>query len=274
MRNPDFSNWNHVHMKYCSSDSWTGDNVQTLPEGPIQFRGHRIVQAVFEDLRTGGIVADLPRLTEADLVIFAGGSAGGEGQINQLDRQARLLPGVRVLGITDSYYHPQVAPFPCPPVPRDPATAGSVAVDFWRAQVDESCAMANPGNLAPCLTGTFVYPYLETPDFIFEDQLDENRLRAFGAIPEVNINPPVNCGMFTPEQRAWLLPYATVVRNTLMDLRYGGAFSTAVGYHTALTDNNRFFEVRVDGLTYATVLGNWVFNRPGRRVVVDPMPCR
>lgn len=49
-----------------------------------------------------------------------------------------------------------------------------------------------------------------------------------------------------------------------------GAFGTATNDHIAL-ELPKFNQDKVDGLTFAQVLGNWYFNRSGPKVVVAPL---
>ncbi|MBX7099498.1 MAG: pectinacetylesterase family protein, partial [Myxococcaceae bacterium] len=105
--------WNHVFVKYCSSDDWTGtrrdvvvDTVDPLDGGARQFRMHalgsRIVDAVLTKLRADagstlvyaapdGGLTPMPDLDNADIVFLAGASAGGAGTISNLDRVRSVL---------------------------------------------------------------------------------------------------------------------------------------------------------------------------------------
>ncbi len=105
-----FGNWNHVFIKYCSSDSWRGVSrdviLQTDIEGPlvdyrIHFLGNRIIDAVLDTLRRDGVSASvytqgptpvpMPDLDNATHVILAGASAGGSGVIQNADRVGDYL---------------------------------------------------------------------------------------------------------------------------------------------------------------------------------------
>ena len=59
--------------------------------------------------------------------------------------------------------------------------------------------------------------------------------------------------------------FARDVRETLALVP--AAFSTRAGIHTLITKPN-FFDLRVDGVSYADVLANWAFGRPGPTHVV------
>lgn len=94
-----FRGWNHVHVHYCSSDGWGGtasdvdlqmvDNAGNTIDYRVNFHGAHIVDAVIDTLRRANgpvqYVDDrerrrtMPDLDEAQLVLFAGSSAGSGG---------------------------------------------------------------------------------------------------------------------------------------------------------------------------------------------------
>lgn len=63
--NPQMHNWNHVWIKYCDGNSFTGDNESTTVVGntTLFWRGSRILDAVIESLM-GSSVAALSNATE------------------------------------------------------------------------------------------------------------------------------------------------------------------------------------------------------------------
>ncbi|MBI5512716.1 MAG: hypothetical protein HY909_03055 [Deltaproteobacteria bacterium] len=106
--------YNQVRVVYCSSDGWSGTRravpltaVHPVSGAPvaysIHFLGGRILDAWLATLRQdGGRVpeytlgatrASLPDLDEAEEVVLAGDSAGGNGVIENLDHVAELLRG-------------------------------------------------------------------------------------------------------------------------------------------------------------------------------------
>lgn len=99
--------WNHVFLRYCSSDSWAGtagavdvDALHPVSGAPVRFRiefnGSRIVDAVVATLRRagaappaytlGGGTVNLPDLDDATMVLMAGASAGSSGVTHNIDR--------------------------------------------------------------------------------------------------------------------------------------------------------------------------------------------
>ena len=70
--NPDFCNFNRVHMVYCDGNSFSGnrdDPVEVNGE-KLYFRGKRIIDAILQTLTPMG-------LKDADIVLLTGCSAGG-----------------------------------------------------------------------------------------------------------------------------------------------------------------------------------------------------
>jgi hypothetical protein len=107
LRASPFEDANHVLIRYCSSDSWSGRSgpLSFASVDPvsgaaisysIDFRGADILDAVFATLRHDGVPAPvytiddsntaMPDLDAASRVVFAGASAGGAGIINNGDR--------------------------------------------------------------------------------------------------------------------------------------------------------------------------------------------
>lgn len=76
-KNPDFCNFNRVHMVYCDGNSFSGNRDEPLlvtgldgKQKPLYFRGKRIIDATLQTLLTLG-------LDKADRVLLTGCSAGG-----------------------------------------------------------------------------------------------------------------------------------------------------------------------------------------------------
>lgn len=104
--------YNHVFLRYCSSDSWTGTARDSTFEAPhpvtsvptrmrVNFLGAKIFDAAISTLRQDGVPAlrytsgsqtiTMPDLDDANEILFAGASAGGAGVTNNIDRLRGLL---------------------------------------------------------------------------------------------------------------------------------------------------------------------------------------
>ena len=90
-----FRNWNMVHIYYCSSDSFLG--TVAPPESPLGlwFRGQAIVEGMMQELidgfDTSEVGIDLPSISQAELVVIGGGSAGATAARVHMDRLASLI---------------------------------------------------------------------------------------------------------------------------------------------------------------------------------------
>lgn len=99
--NPQMHNWNHVWIKYCDGNSFSGDNETTTEVNgmTLHWRGSRILDAAIEDLLTKHGMAD------ATEVVPGGGSAGGLATFLHCDRWhdrlAAAAPSARVSCLAD-----------------------------------------------------------------------------------------------------------------------------------------------------------------------------
>jgi hypothetical protein len=252
--NPDFARYAIVVLHYCSSDSYAGDAARTLDGRTIQFRGHRIVDAVLDDLMDSSVTGP-QTLRQATEVMFAGTSAGGMGMHNSLDRVAARLSWARVKGVADSAWVPDVARLGAGTMDVPPY--GAALVDYANAQPDESCAAANPSQKGRCLQEQFLYPYLTTPLFVYADQRDPVLLGTLGIMGAAR----------SQQERDYIDNYGARLRDELKDLP--GVFSPSLNLHTSL-GTDRFHSARIDGQDLATTLGNWYFDRPGPKRLIAP----
>jgi hypothetical protein len=244
--NPDFSKANQVYLAYCSSDLWSGDRKASSKTGGLHFRGARILRAVIEDL-TDPAITPAPNLTDARQVLFSGSSAGGVGVLVHLDWLAERLPNATVRGVTDAGWFVDLQPYD-PDI--DPLVVQAQrGYTFWNATVDASFAAANPGAEGRCYMGQYVYPYLTTPLFVQIAQSDGPQLLQLG------LNLPLD-----NSERTYISTFGEAVRASLKPV--SAAFSPATRTHGLLTDE-KFWTVRINGLSFREVLGNWFFGRPG-----------
>ena len=245
--NPDFHDWNAAFLPYCSSDFWLGDRAASEATGGFAFRGARIVDAIVEDLKAG--VDGMPPLQGADTLLMVGGSAGSMGVRHHVDHVAASLQGTRVLGVADSGFEPwKQAKLPSP---EDARIADELRL--WKPRLDASCVQAV--GIERCLEQASALDHVQAPLFVYMDQFDTN------AYTRANI-PNRECDEATRFSRA--------VREGLE--RFDGSFSTRAGIHV-LTIKDNFSDLAVvdpetkGRYTFADVLGNWVFDRPGPKHV-------
>ncbi|MBP9828366.1 hypothetical protein KBC55_04440 [Patescibacteria group bacterium] len=238
--NPDFYNWNRVHVRYCSSDLWIGDTENMVGEELWQFRGKNIVAAVIEDLQNAEIIKT-KTLAEASELLFVGSSAGGAGVTQNLDDVARMLPNVQVRGVADSSAQVSYEAY-------DEAYVENLRnadPSFQNRQFDESCtASLEDGVVNNCVLLNVSYQHIATPIYYYIDQFDRNRLSN-------QVSFPLN-----QNERAWVQGYAETLLNFLPNL--DGYFVPNKTWHTALT-NERFTIETIDGVSFQEALHNWYF---------------
>ncbi len=195
--------WNHVLLKYCSSDTWRGtardvtiDTRHPQTDAPVTFRmhflGRRILEAAVATLRGeagaaltwGPDATPMPDLDDATEVVFAGASAGGGGVTFNLDWLGESLrehnADVALSGLIDSTFGPDLTVLDfekslyCEEIRTCTAEAflqrGKVAQDtLWKAAPEASCEASHgaTGGAWKCASDTFVMlNHLTTPFFV------------------------------------------------------------------------------------------------------------
>ncbi len=255
-KNPDFYNWNQVEVIYCSSDGWSGTTEGVIEGETWYFHGRDIVTALFEDLQNEEIIRTAT-LAQAGRLLFAGSSAGGGGVSKNLDYVASLLPEVEVRGFIDSSYSIDIEPYVVLTGFNDQTSEGVAA--YQNRLADDTCSQAHLSDPGYCTILDHVYPYISTPLYIFNNQLDPKRLSNLGITNAQD-----------PAQADW-------IRNT-----YVPAFTEAISdvdpifapyqhFHTMLI-SDRFFTTKIDGVSAAEAFANWYFGRGGQTRYVETAP--
>lgn len=245
LENPDFYDWTHVYLKYCSSDQWAGNNGQSPATHGWHFRGKSIFKAAIEDLQN---IKGSVGLSYAEEVLLTGSSAGGAGLKYNIDHLVGMLAGIPIKGVLDSSYASGIQDVLPPNTAKDAyVLAGRIAA--WNPVLDASC-MAAFNDKPTCMSAPNDLSHIETPTFVYVDQHDSLAVEKYAGDAQL------------------IAAHAKNVRDALALLP--GAFSTRSGYHTALHASKRFFQTKVNNKNYATVLANWVFDRPGPKNVVRP----
>jgi hypothetical protein len=205
-----FNDYNHVFVRYCSSDEWSGrsgplpvDATDPVTGAPVQFqidfRGADILDAVITTLRqTAGVppvytlqpgaTVPMPDLDTAGYVLLAGASAGGGGVINNVDRLAATLvaanPAVEVQAMIDSTFGPNASDLEW----STSKMCAAFGACNWQAVLaagtamyprdgDDSCqtwhAANDPANAWRCDdTDHVIRNHLTTPMFVRKGQRD------------------------------------------------------------------------------------------------------
>ena len=257
--NPDFFAFNHVFLRYRSSDGYAGDTARVINGQTWQFRGRDIVDALVEQLSAQSIDG-APKLSEATDVLLAGSSSGAMGVQNNLDRIAPRLAPATVKGIVDSdWVPPGIIPFAFGSFAARPDQPAAMA--YFNAQPDDSCVAANPKKPGSCLNEAFVYPYVTTPMFVYSDQRDPNILGMLG----IATSPT------SADQADYVTGFAASVRDTL-HAAVPAYYAPDVALHDVLLWPQFARMQAVSGQTFGSMLHAWYFGQPGNLQVADPAP--
>lgn len=251
-------------VKSCSNDAFMGDkspapNFATLP--PEQqhagnrwyFRGRRIIEAVFEDLRkyTGLGAKDNDRL------IYGGCSAGARGAMVSLDYVAQNLAGkAETVGLLDSGFWVPINP-PDARLWRSFEYQQMSALKMANATpfIAESCARVFPGEEQwKCLNAAFRLPFVRTPYFLSHSQYDVFgiSMNLFGHfMPGVQLNQTQL--MFAEEYRKRIIKYLPFPASGSRTV----VFSPACYIH-CMNTQERFYTVVANGVKLAELLYWWL----------------
>ena len=154
-----------AHALPGSSDAWAGDAGAESNSWGFVFRGQRILEAIFAELREGVSVTTSSllhfanhthttvsstqtyALTASSRVLFGGCSAGARGAMFNLDYvQAMLPPGAPpVVGFLDSPLWVDVQPAQASITPLENETQAVFALVNATARLGDACAAAYPG---------------------------------------------------------------------------------------------------------------------------------
>jgi hypothetical protein len=97
--NPDFYNWNHVYIPYCSGDLHSGTRMTNSSETwGLHFSGHNNFLAIIEYLES------YFRLGAATDIVVTGESAGAVGSWIHAEGVASRFPSARVVNIPNAGY--------------------------------------------------------------------------------------------------------------------------------------------------------------------------
>jgi hypothetical protein len=245
-QNPDFYNANHVVLINCTRDMYSGNAEFIGGAGPVQFRGRILFRSMIQDL------IDMPGSTlnepGAEVLLF-GASCGGIGVMIQLDWLAQKLPNAKVRGLNDSgwMFHSKTPGW----LGYDYAALHDnleTAIQIWKAEVDESCALANPSEKSNCFFPS-AYPFVKTPLFIQFTQWDYH--------------------FVAPDSSARTRKFASDVRHSLEPV--SAAFSSQY-FTSVVAYRKKFNSLRVNGYTMADLVGNWFFDRAGPVKQISTVP--
>ena len=206
-RNPLFSTWTSVYLRYCDGASRASDAAAPLVVNgtALYARGFSILRATLDALLAPGGALD-----GATDVVVGGGSAGGLGAILHADYVAQRVravnPAARVVAVAAEGLFGDVASiyagrrFAAEVFARV-AAMGNVT----RAGVNAACWDAHGGEAAPCLFAAAALPFVATPTFVMNSFQDEWQAQTFLAPDPATLDAPgglVEAAVFAPCTRA------------------------------------------------------------------------
>mmetsp|Transcript_107808 Transcript_107808/g.300555 ORF Transcript_107808/g.300555 Transcript_107808/m.300555 type:complete len:405 (+) Transcript_107808:188-1402(+) len=256
-KSPLAENTNFAYVRACSNDAFLGDvspKENKTPGVRLHFRGKRIMEGVFTDLRRRFGMGD----EDSDLVVYGGCSSGARGALSTIDHvvAAKLAGRARVVGLFDSAlwvpistYGPTVEAF---------ETQTRKAMDLYISPdlIDKRCARQYPGEQRwKCCFPAYMLPFVRTPYFISHSQYDKfainwNLHRGFW-LPENKLNQSVR--IYAERYRQQVVSFIPPDPGAVGSVVY----SSACYYHCTTTFNFVFW-VRVNGRTLTEALERWL----------------
>ena len=176
-QNPYFYDYNHVYLKYCSGDTWTGTK-SGFDQFGLWFSGHNNIKAVIDHLN------QTETLKSATHVFLLGLSAGGIGVHNNADyfRERWISPSTifRAASVGGFYFPGPVVLFPeyilniSIPVNN---FASKYLTSWYGSALDENC-LENTAERHQhrCWDSHYLYNFIDTRLFVMENRFDKSQI--------------------------------------------------------------------------------------------------
>lgn len=204
---------NKVFVPYCTSDGWIGDSDVTELTWGWTFYGQRVVKSALNDL------IDTNLITSSSQILFAGGSAGGRGMMNNIDfLVSQLPPQTQTIGaVLDSPYYIDITPY-------DPTFEGlqyQTQEIYNRynvsAVIPKECSDMYPGEEWKCTYGQYRIPFVKTSYLLFASQYDSYQLsNNIGREPTVVEGGELSYA--TDEMNQYAMSFASTTHTLLTDI--------------------------------------------------------
>ena len=175
--NPDFFDYNHVYLKYCSGDTWTGTR-DSFDQFGLWFSGHNNIKAAIEHINK------TEKLDMATHVLLLGLSAGGIGVHNNADYfREHWLPSTtkfKAASVGGFYFPGPVVMFPeyilNISIPVN-SFASKYLTTWYGSALDESCLRGTPERYHHrCWDSYYLYNFIDTQLFVIENRFDESQI--------------------------------------------------------------------------------------------------
>ncbi|XP_042055431.1 pectin acetylesterase 11-like [Salvia splendens] len=165
--NPDFYNWNTVHIFYCDGSSFMSDVDKVDPAVNLTYRGARIYNAVMDELLRLG-------MGNAKNALLSGGSAGGLATILHCDKFKTLFADTtRVKCLSDSGFFIHGEHFVGADW-RENIFSNVISTHGLTNLLPASCTSKVNPNL--CLFPEYLVQDVKTPLFLIESSFDQYQI--------------------------------------------------------------------------------------------------
>lgn len=283
-----FSNANMVTVAYCSGDLYTG-RAQEADAAGMWHSGSYIVEAVLQELiRAYG-------MTNADVILLAGRSAGGIGLVAQVDAWADLIrerlpveakSSVKIIGAPFAgfhFFHNETMFIDRADDAKEKTGGASRRgddslnyipwdedsfkryVEYWRAQdsLPEACVMSHAGEEWRCIVAQHSLKTIRTPLFFSQALTDSVVMR---------LHDNFGGDLTKRKQIKFATKWSKTMRRALAPILKhpsAGLFAAQCYMHTDFDD------VSIDGVSHQMALAEWVFHEKTVRLVdsCDGVSC-
>jgi len=283
-----FSNANMVTVAYCSGDLYTG-RAQEADVTGMWHSGSYIVEAVLQELiRAYG-------MTNADVILLAGRSAGGIGLVAQVDAWADLIrerlpveakSSVKIVGAPFAgfhFFHNETTFIERGDDAKEKTGGASRRgddalnyipwdedsfkryVEYWRAQdsLPDACTMSHAGKEWRCIVAEHSFKTIRTPLFFSQALTDSVVMR---------LHDNFGGDLTKRKQIKFAAKWSKTMRRALAPILKhpsAGLFAAQCYMHTDFDD------VSIDGVSHQTALAEWVFHEKTVRLVdtCDGVSC-
>lgn len=265
--NPDFHDFNHLYIPYCSGDVFVGQ--QDLAINPFgnssketfYFQGFHLVTNITKEL-----------LMNASKVLLTGCSAGAIGDFFVADFFTQTLPKAVVkaapaagwfgFGPFDSWDFFSKGEHDPDPYHIHGAHGWLIKIQTYVAPAMMSCYEDPKQDFHLCGFAPFMYRYVQTPFFIAENLADSFQVTHTAGMPN-----------YLPKSKLeedYIVHFATQLRDSLNTLVLHGPKNQTDGlFAPACYAHFLNSSMTVLGVSWFQSLGNWFFNRPGQTQTLD-----
>ena len=280
--NPDFANFTHVFVPYCSGDLWIGQASKAMnpftdktdSNGPGWqgfFQGHMIIEQVLDTVVGKNKVNEL---------VLTGCSAGGMGTFYNCDFVAAKFPNAKIR------CRPEAGYFGLPIATYDSFTTGtkenatqmhhlgnlwSFRINPWNLEspeskacqatmkdTTESCQITQKGVNVCCALPPYLYPYINTPMFVSQNTADAYQVFQQGGCPKVA----------NEKTRDYLEYLRGILANSLEEVivqgkkkNQDGIFAPACLKHCMYWTAGDNKAATIRGKSLQEVFGDWYYDR-------------